>query len=118
MSNRLWLAFALIFFAGFLSFLAANDKPQTWKGYVTYVCTAPPAAGAAAGDPCRYSLFTVADKKLYVLNPQEQAAKYSKKLVTVTGTISGRAKTKLATNNGTVEASTIQASSISPVPGS
>ena len=118
MSKCLWLACAVILFAGSLSFLAANDKPQTWKGYVTLVCTAPPAAGAAAGEPCLYSLFTPADNKLYVLKPQEEAAKYSKKLVSVTGTISGRTKMKIATNNGIVEATTIRASSISPVPGS
>ncbi len=66
----------LILFASALNFLsAANDKPQKpGEGVVTLVCTAPPPAGAAAGaDPCRYSLFIPADRKLYVLNPQEQS---------------------------------------------
>jgi hypothetical protein len=120
MTKRLSAVFALILFAGALNFLAAaNDKPQTWKGVVTLVCTAPPAAGsaAAAGDACRFALFTPSDKKLYVLNPQEQAAKFSKRAVTVTGTISTAAKTKMATNDGVVDASTIQVASIAPVPG-
>ena len=124
MAKRLCAVFALILFAGALNFLAAapaaNDKPQTWKGVVTMVCTAPPSAGAAAaaGDPCRYSLFTPGDKKLYVLNPQDQAAKFAKKTVTVTGTITSAPKTKMATNDGIVEASTIQVAAIAPVPGS
>ena len=121
MNKRLYALFALVLFVSTMNFeVAANDKPQTWKGVVTMVCTAPPPAGAsaAAGDPCRYSLYTPGDKKLYVLNPQDQAAKFAKKTVTVTGTITSAPKTKMATNDGIVEASTIQAAAIAPVPGS
>lgn len=125
MSKRLCAVFAVILFAGALNFLAAspgaNDKPQTWKGVVTLLCAAPPAAGSAAaapaGDTCRWTLFTPADKKIYVLDPQERVAKFSKKTVTVTGTLSA-AKTKMATNDGVVDASTIQVASISPASGS
>jgi hypothetical protein len=124
MSKRLSAVFAVILFAGALNFLAkADDKPQTWKGVVTLVCAAAPAAGspaassaASATDACRFTLFTPADKKLYVLNPQEGAAKYSKRAVTVTGTLS-TAKTKVATADGVVDASTIQVAKIAPVPG-
>jgi hypothetical protein len=121
MNKRLYPVFALVLFGSAMNFVAAaNDKPQTWKGVVTLVCTAPPPAqaAAAAGDPCRYSLFTPGDKKLYVLNPQDQAAKFAKKTVTVTGTIASAPKTKIATNDGIVEASTIQVAAIAPVPGS
>ncbi len=125
MSKRLCAVFALILFAGALNFLAAaNDKPQTWKGVVTLVCAAPPSAGSAAatalptGDTCRWTLRTSSDKKVYVLDPQERVAKFSKKTVTVTGTLSTSAKTKMATIDGVVEASTIQVASISPAPGS
>jgi hypothetical protein len=128
MSKRLCAVFAVILFAGALNFLAAapaaNDKPQTFKGVVTLLCAAPPAAGSAAataapaGDACRWTLLTPADKKVYVLNPQERVAKFSKKTVTVTGTVSTAAKTKMATIDGVVEASTIQVATISPASGS
>jgi hypothetical protein len=127
MAKRLCAVFALILFAGALNFPAAapaaNDKPQTWKGVVTLLCAAPPATGSAAataapaGDTCRWTLFTPSDKKIYVLNPQERVAKFSKKTVTVTGTMTA-AKMKMATNDGVVEATTIQVASIAPVPGS
>jgi hypothetical protein len=123
MAKRLCAVFALILFAGAINFLAAapapNDKPQTWKGVVTLLCAAPPAAGsaAAAGDACRWTLVTPSDKKIYVLDPQERVAKFSKKTVTVTGTVSA-AKIKMATIDGVVDASTIQVASINPVPGS
>ena len=127
MSKRLSAAFAVILFAGTLNFLAAapaaNDKPQTFKGVVTLLCAAPPAGGPAAaaaapaGDTCRWTLFTLSDKKVYVLNPQERVAKFSKKTVTVTGTIT-TAKIKMATNDGVVDASTIQVASIAPTSGS
>jgi hypothetical protein len=124
MSKRLCAVFALILFAGALNFLAAaNDKPQTFKGVVTLLCAAPPAGGSAAaaataGDTCRWTLFTPSDKKIYILDPQERVAKFSKKTVTVTGTVSTAAKTKMATTDGVVDASTIKVASISQASGS
>lgn len=121
MIKRLCAVFAVILFAGALNYLgAANDKPQTWKGVVTMLCAAPPPAGtpAPAGDTCRFTLFSPSDKKVYILNPQERMAKFSKKAVTVTGTLSNAAKVKMATNDGTVDASTIQVASITPASGS
>jgi hypothetical protein len=123
MSKRLSAVFAIIVFATALNYVAAaNDKPQTWKGVVTLMCAAPPAGAAAAttavpaGDACRFALVTPTDKKVYVLDPQGRMAKYSTQSVTVTGTLSGAAKFKLATTNGVVEASTIQVASIAPTP--
>lgn len=128
MTKRLSAVFAVILFAGALNFLAAapaaNDKPQTFKGVVTLLCAAPPAGGPAAtaaapaGDTCRWTLFTPSDKRIYVLNPQERVAKFSKKTVTVTGTVSTAAKTKMATTDGVVDAATIQVASITPTSGS
>jgi hypothetical protein len=122
MSKRLYAIFAVILFAGAVSFLAAaNDKPQTFKGVVTLMCAAPPASGsllaAPAGDACRFTLATP-DKKFFVLDPQERVSKFSKKTVTVTGTVSTAAKMKMATIDGVVEAGTIQVASIAPTSGS
>lgn len=118
MIKRLTAVFALVLFAGAVNYLgAANDKPQTWKGVVTMLCAAPaPSAGTAApaGDTCRFTLMTPSDKKVYILDPQARMAKYSKKSVTVTGTLSSAAKIKMATTDGVVEASTIQVAAITP----
>jgi hypothetical protein len=122
MSKRLFAVFALILFAGALNFAgAANDKPQTWKGVVTLLCSAPPAgslSSSAAGDACRLTLVSPSDKKVYVLDPQARMTKYAKKTVTVTGTLSSAAKIKMATVDGVVEANTIQVASITPASGS
>ena len=91
MSKRLCAVFAVIVFAGAVSFVAgANDKPQTWKGVVTLLCAAAPPPGTstntiATGDACRLTLITPSDKKVYVLDPQGRMAKYAKRTVTVTG---------------------------------
>jgi hypothetical protein len=121
MSKRLFVVFALVVFAGALNCVsAANDKPQTWKGVVTLLCAAPPdgSVAAPAGDACRFALVTPSDKKVFVLDPQARLAKYAKHTVTVTGTLSGAAKIKMATIDGVVEASTIQVASITPASGS
>ena len=123
MSKRLCAVFAVILFAGALNYAAAaNDKPQTWKGVVTMLCAAAPAGASSAasttGDTCRLTLVTSSDKKVYVLDPQARMTKYATKTVTMTGTLSGAAKIKMATNNGVVEASTIQVASVTPTSGS
>jgi hypothetical protein len=121
MSKRLFAVFSLVLFAGVLNYpAAATDKPQTWKGVVTLLCEAPPAGAvsSAAGDTCRLTLVTPSDKKVYVLDPQGRMAKYVKKNVTITGTLSGAAKIKMATTDGIIEASTIQVASITPLSGS
>ena len=99
-SKRFSAACAVILFAGALSFLAAaNSKTETWKGYVTDTwCglhreTEAPTVACTnlclSNKGAKYALYDVVNNKLYVLNPQEQAAKYAAKLVIVTGTLAG-----------------------------
>jgi ATP/ADP translocase len=115
----------VILFAGALSFLAAaNSKTETWKGYVTDTwCglhreTEAPTVACTnlclSNKGAKYALFDVVNNKLYVLNPQEQAAKYAAKMVIVTGTLGD--STQMVTSQGTIPGSTIVASSISAVP--
>ena len=121
-NKRFSAAFAVILFAGALSFLAAaNSKTETWKGYVTDTwCgldreTKTPTVACTnlclGNKGAKYALFDVVNNKLYVLTPQEQAAKYAAQLVTVTGTLAG--STPMVTAQGTISGSTIVASSIS-----
>jgi ATP/ADP translocase len=115
---------AAVIFAGALSFLAANSKTQTWKGYVTDTwCglhreTEAPTVACTnlclSNKGAKYALFDVVNNKLYVLTPQDQAAKYAAQMVTVTGTLGD--DTKMVTAQGTMPGSTIVASSIVPVP--
>jgi len=105
-SKRFLTASAVILFAGALSFLAAaNSKTETWKGYVTDTwCglhreTEKPTVACTnlclSNKGAKYALFDVVNNKLYVLNPQEQAAKFAAQLVTVTGTLTGSYKGQL-----------------------
>lgn len=116
---------AAVVLAGALSFLAAaSSKTQTWKGYVTDTwcglhreTEAPTVACTKlclSNKGAKYALFDVVNNKLYVLNPQDQAAKYAAQMVTVTGTLGD--DTKMVTAQGTMQGSTIVASSIVPVP--
>jgi hypothetical protein len=120
--KRFWVASAVILFAGALSFVAAaNSKTETWKGYVTDTWCGldreTKAPTVACTNLClgnkgaKYALFDVVNNKLYILNPQEQAAKYAAQLVTVTGTLGETAQ--MVTAKGTISGSTIVASSIS-----
>jgi hypothetical protein len=124
-SKRFSAACAVILFGGALSFLAAaNSKTETWKGYVTDTWCGldreTKAPTVACTNLClnnkgaKYALYDVVNKKLYVLNPQDEAAKYAAQLVTVTGTLGGNAQ--LVTSSGTIPGSAIIASSISVVP--
>ena len=124
-NKRFSAAFAVILFAGALSFLAAeNSKTETWKGYVTDTwcglhreTEAPTVACTKlclSNKGAKYALFDVVNNKLYVLNPQEQAAKYAAKMVIVTGTLGDNAQ--MVTAQGTIQGSTIVASSIVPAP--
>ena len=124
MNKRIFVASAVLLSAGALSFLAAaNSKTETWKGYVTDTWCGlhreTEAPTVACTNLClgnkgaKYALYDVVNNKLYVLNPQEQAAKYAAQLVTVTGTLTG--STQMVTAQGTISGSTIVASSISAV---
>ena len=125
MLKRFLATGAVVVFAGALSFLVgATSKTQTWKGYVTDTwcglhreTEAPTVACTRlclSNKGAEYALFDVVNNKLYVLNPQDQAAKYAAQMVTVTGTLGD--DTKMVTAQGTIQGSTIVASSIVPVP--
>jgi hypothetical protein len=125
MNKRILAALAVLLFAGALNFLAAaNDKTRTWKGYVTDTWCGldreTKAPTVACTNLClqnkgaKYALYDVVNNKLYVLNPQDQAAKYAAKMVIVTGNLGDN--TQLVTAKGSMPGSAIIASSISVVP--
>ena len=125
MTKRVLTALAVVLIAGALNFLAAaNTKTETWKGYVTDTwcgldrANKPPTVACTKlclnNRGAKYALFDVVHNKLYVLNPQAEAAKYTAQMVTVTGTLADGAQ--MVTSEGTVSGSRILASSISPVP--
>jgi hypothetical protein len=124
MAKRFLSAGLVVALAGVLSFLAgATGKTETWKGYVTDTwcglhreTEAPTVACTKlclSNKDAKYALLDVVNNKLYVLNPQDQAAKYAAQMVTVTGTLGD--DTKMVTAQGTIQGSTIIASSIIPV---
>jgi hypothetical protein len=125
MVKRFLATGAVVVFAGALSFLAAaTSKTQTWKGYVTDTwcglhreTEAPTVACTKlclSNKGAKYALYDVVNKKLYVLDPQDQAEKYAAQMVTVTGTLGD--DTKMVTAQGTIQGRTIIASSIIPAP--
>ena len=90
--------FAGLLFAGALSFLAAADaKTGTWKGIVTDQMCAQKGvklddadcAAKCVGMGSKYALYDTSTKKVYVLNPQDQAAKHAGHTVTVKGSMDG-----------------------------
>jgi hypothetical protein len=90
--------FAGLLFAGALSFLAAADaKTGTWKGIVTDQMCAQKGvklddadcAAKCVGMGSKYALYDASTKKVYVLNPQDQAAKHAGHTVTVKGSMDG-----------------------------
>ncbi len=108
MTKRLLIcAFALIVVAG-LSLGASKATEGSWTGWVTDTkCGAKgttaeheACAKKCVGEGEKYALYTPADKKIYVLDPQDQAAAHVGHQVTV---------------KGAVEGDTIKISSIEPV---
>lgn len=108
-------------FAGSLSVLAApNGATQTWLGYVTDTycgynrVNKPPTASCTfkcvQEQHAKYAFFNFADKKVYVLNPQSEAAKYAGQTVMVKGALAGHEA--FATSKGEGSGEIIAASSI------
>ncbi len=123
MTRRLFAASLLFLFAGSLSLLASpNGATQTWKGYVTdtycgfnRVNKAPTASctvKCVQEQHAKYAFFNFADKKVYILNPQAEAAKYAGETVVVKGVAGGNEE--FATEKGTSVGAIITASSITP----
>ena len=102
---------------------AASGKVETWKGYVTDTWCGvdrerkPPTAecthDCVQAGRGRYAFYNFADGKVYVLNPQDQAAKYAGQRVTLSGTVDDTA-IHMKTQRGDREGKTITAAAISP----
>jgi len=111
---------------GSLSLLApANNQVRTLNGYVTDTycgfnrVNQPPTASCTnecvKNKGAKYAFFNFEEKKVYILNPQAEAAKYAGETVTVKGTLTGLEK--FATREGQSSGAIITASSITPEPG-
>lgn len=120
-----WFSTAALFsmLAASATLLAApNAATHTWKGYVTDTFCGYNRVNKAPTAECtlkcvkdqhaQYAFFNFADKRVYILNPQSEAAKYAGKTVEVKGTVAG--SEKFATANGPGSGAVINASSITP----
>lgn len=116
-------AAALVMLAASTVLLAApNSATQTWRGYVTDTYCGYNRVNKAPTAECtlkcvkdqhaQYAFFNFADKKVYILNPQSEAAKYAGKTVEVKGIVAG--SENFATGNGPSSGAVITASSITP----
>jgi hypothetical protein len=115
-------AAAILLFAGSLILFAANRPEQTWQGYVTDTYCGFNRVSKAPTKSCtlecvkskhaKYAFYNFADKKVYILNPQSEAAKYAGQTVTVMGTVGGHEE--FATGKGSSAGAIITASSITP----
>jgi len=122
MARRLLIVFVALILAGALGAAAANEETQTMKGYVTDTycglnrVSRPPTKECTLKcikeDNAKYAFFNFADKKVYILNPQSEAAKYAGERVVVTGTVGG--KESFTTMKGSDSGAVITASSITP----
>lgn len=123
MRKRFSVAGVLAFLAGSLIVCAApNNAVRSWKGYVTdtycgfnRVNKAPTASctyKCVQEQHAKYAFFNFADKKVYILNPQSEAAKYAGQTVEVKGAVAGREN--FVTANGSSSGGVIAASSITP----
>ena len=93
----------LVMAFGFASFAMAGEGTEgTWTGYVTETHCGASGAKAAHADcaakcvkdkGAKWALYTPADKGVWVLSNQEEAAKMSTKEVTVKGSLDKEAKT-------------------------
>lgn len=123
MTTRFSAVSALLLLAGSMSLLAApNGATHTWKGYVTDTYCGFNRVNQAPTAKCtlecvkdkhaKYAFFNFADKKVYILNPQSEAAKYAGRTVEVRGTVVGREN--FVTGKGPSSGAIITASSITP----
>lgn len=121
-----WFGFsAILVLAGTFSTFATNVGQQSWRGYVTDTycgynrVNQPPTAECTVkcvkNQHAKYAFFNFADKKVYILNPQSEAAKYAGQTVVVKGKISGHENYLSA--QGSTSGDVISASSIVPAEG-
>jgi hypothetical protein len=126
MRRTILTAASLLAFSGFVLVAAnhtsaANNNTGTWKGYVTdtwcgvnrdtKVPTSQCTKDCLKTKNAKLAFYSLEDKNVYLLNPQDMAAKYAGELVTVTGTI-GTDVTPITTMRGPSEGKTITVVSI------
>ena len=97
MSKRVLAVLVVLVIASGLTMVSVAQTKGTWTGIVTdQMCAnkgvklddaACAAKCVAAGS--KYALYNTADKKVYVLNPQTEAAKEAGMTVTVLGSVDG-----------------------------
>jgi hypothetical protein len=119
------LAAALVAASFSVSAWSGADSTETLKGYVTDTycgfnrVNRPPTKECTLkcvkDDHAKYAFFNFADKKVYILNPQDEAAKYAGQTVVVKGTVGG--SETYTTMKGSDSGAIITATSISPVEG-
>ena len=118
------LVFSAIALIAFVSSApAATGKVETWKGYVTDTWCGVDRDRKPPTEECthecvqagrgKYAFYNFADGKVYVLNPQDQAAKYAGQRVTISGTVD-ETNVHMKTQRGDREGKTIAATAISP----
>jgi hypothetical protein len=120
--NFVAICAAALLIAGALAIAAEAPHAQSLKGYVTDTwCgvnrdTKPPTAACTRTcvktQGAKYAFYNLADKKVYVLEPQNRVAAYAGETVIVRGTI-GDDIQQLKTMRGDVGSETLTISSIS-----
>jgi len=96
MNKRILLcSLAVLLIAGF-AVAGDKDKSSSWTGVITDDhCGAKATHSADCVNKCvkdhgaKYALVNAADKKVYILDPQEGAAAHANETVKVTGTVDG-----------------------------
>lgn len=98
MVKRLMFCTVALLFVGGLTLAGQDAAKGTWSGVITNdMCGAKDASMAKADctktcvkeHGAKYALYNPADKKVYVLDPQDKAAGHEGHNVTVKGTMDG-----------------------------
>ena len=98
MAKRLLIVVIALAFVANLTWAAGAAKDSSWVGWVTDTHCGAKGANAKHADcakkcvesqGAKYALYTPADKKVYVLDPQDKAAEHAGHHVKVTGTVEG-----------------------------
>lgn len=99
MSQRLLTCAVVFALAAGLSLAGEKGKAGSWTGWVTDTHCGAKSADTGKHDACakkcvegmgaKYALYNAADKKVYVLDPQDKAAAHAGHQVTVKGTVAG-----------------------------
>jgi hypothetical protein len=100
MVKRLLMGAVAVLFVASIASTGQNDaaKSGSWSGWVTDTSCGAKGAKAdhtACANKCvkehdaKYALYNSADKKVYILDPQDKAAEHAGHDVTVKGTVDG-----------------------------